>query len=193
MCPSGLPQATMSEHPPKESPDCPPLSIPYSRLYPPSQMPSYRHVHLSSQFLFILPLSLMVSSVYLWFWFNPLATSLLATTSKHNTFSPSPAGCNQTKWRIPNCLIPRRGFLPLTVNSSQLIQQMVKQVYTVCIAQFWAYVLIMGQWVGIYYIYREGQIGREVKDERPSVDNKRSPTSTKQKTKFPPEEYSKGI
>ena len=70
---------------------------------------------------------------------------------------------------------------------------MVKQVYTVCIAQFWAYVLIMGQWVGIYYIYREGQIGREVKDERPSVDNKRSPTSTKQKTKFPPEEYSKGI
>lgn len=193
MGPSGLPQATKSEHPPEESPDCPPLSIPYNRLYPPSQMPSYRHMHLSSQFLFILPLSLMVSSVYLWFWFYPLATSLLATTSKHNTLSPSPAGCNQTKSRgIPNCLTPSRGFLPLTVNSSQLIQQMVKQVYTVCIAQFWAYVLIMGQWVGICYIYREGLIGREVKDERPSVDNKRGPTSTKGKTKFP-QEHSKGI
>ena len=66
---------------------------------------------------------------------------------------------------------------------------MVKQVYTVCNA----YVLIMGQWIGIYRIYREGLIGREVKDERPSVDNKRSPTSTKGKPKFPREEHSKGI
>lgn len=42
---------------------------------------------------------------------------------------------------------------------------MVKQVYTVCNAQFWAYVLTVGQRMGIYYIYREGLIGREVKGE----------------------------
>lgn len=44
--------------------------------------------------------------------------------------------------------------------------------------------------MGIDYIFREGLIAGEVKEERTSVDSKRSPTSTKGKPTFPQEEHS---
>lgn len=131
--PSSLPQATRSEDragvhslltassqrpSPGDSPMSPgdsPGDCPHQGTTdcPMSQMPSSRHTHLFSVFLFTLPLKFERQfCTPMFFGFPTQTKSLLAITSEHNIHSPSPAGWSQTKrWQTLNCLTPVRRFL----------------------------------------------------------------------------------